>query len=113
MKQSDARTHHQRAILATSIGAALTIAVIAATSRKGFFYDEVEYLLGTVTLLERLGPGRAFLLEYAHPAGSLFGLMHWVLEPATRLSPPVVRLVNPALPSSSPSSWRGSVSMWA
>lgn len=97
MKPSDARTHHQRVILATSIAAALAIVVVATTSPKAFFYDEVEYLLGTVTLLERLGPGRAFLLEYAHPAGSLFGLMHWVFEPVTRLSPPAVRLVNPAL----------------
>lgn len=97
MNQSDARTHHQRAILATSVGAALAIVVIALTGPKEFVYDEVEYLLGTVTLLERLGPGRAFLLEYAHPAGSLFGLMHWALEPVTGLSPSIVRLINGVL----------------
>ncbi|MSO50390.1 MAG: hypothetical protein EXQ49_10910 [Acidobacteria bacterium] len=61
------------------------------------FYDEVEYLLGTAALLDRLGPSRAFLLEYAHPAGILFGFMHWVLEPVTGFWPTALRLTNTVL----------------
>jgi 4-amino-4-deoxy-L-arabinose transferase-like glycosyltransferase len=88
---------HRRGVLALGAGAAVAIVAIALTSAKPLFYDEVEYLLGTAALLDRLGPGRAFLLEYAHPAGILFGLMHWVLEPVTGFWPPALRVVNPVL----------------
>jgi hypothetical protein len=75
----------------------LTIIVVAVGSSRPLLYDEIDYVAGTVRQLNDLGPGRTFLLEYPHPAGILFGVLHWVLEPITALLPPLVRIVNPLL----------------
>jgi hypothetical protein len=75
----------------------LLLVAIGAVSGRGYTYDEGPYLLDTVALLDEHGLTRSFLLAYPYPAGTLFGLMHWLLRPITQLDPVVVRLVNPAL----------------
>jgi hypothetical protein len=69
---------------------------VLATPR-GFVYDERPYLLAVLPILDEVGLGRTFLLEYPHGAGISLGVLHWVLRPITGLEPVLVRLVNPVL----------------
>jgi hypothetical protein len=56
-------------------------------------YDEPAYL-GNVSLLEKYGFGKAYLLQHNGSAGPLYTIVHYILKPFTQLQNPAVRFVN-------------------
>jgi hypothetical protein len=56
-------------------------------------YDEPAYL-GNVSLLEKFGFGREYLLLHNGSAGPLYSIVHYTLKPITHLQTPAVRFVN-------------------
>jgi hypothetical protein len=56
-------------------------------------YDEPAYL-GNVSLLEKYGFRKQYLLEHNGSAGPLYTLVHYLFKPLTNLQVPYVRFVN-------------------
>lgn len=94
MRRAGPSASLRRWLIAIALLSAVVVVAIVLVNPRPLFFDEDDYLAGTVRQLERLGFGRAFLLEYPHPAGLLFGAAHWLLAPVTGLDPTLVRLLN-------------------
>ena len=59
-------------------------------------YDEPWYL-SSVHLIRQYGLSSEFLRNLPGPAGPLYPVIHYLLEPITKLEPPAVRWINPLL----------------
>ncbi len=87
---------YSRLVVILGLSGLAGLLALAATTHVPLVYDEAPYL-GPVALLHQHGLSLQFIKEYPLPAGLLHNVLHWTLEPITGLSPPLVRLVNPAL----------------
>lgn len=62
-------------------------------NRGDFTYDE-PYYLTNVDLLNEYGFSRKFIEMLNGPAGPLYGVIHWLLQPLTSMNVKLVRAVN-------------------
>lgn len=70
------------------------LSAASLTGSRTLVYDEVPYVLDTVTLLRDTGLNETFLRAYPYPAGLSNCVLLWVLEPLFGIQPPGVRLLN-------------------
>ena len=57
------------------------------------FWDEAYYL-ENITNLNKTGFSKQYLINYKGPAGPTYAIIHYLLQPITKLSVPLVRIVN-------------------
>ena len=69
------------------------LSIFTAIQTKPPFWDEAYYLENIINL-NKFGFSKQFLIDYKGPAGPTYALIHYFLQPLTKLSVPSVRLVN-------------------
>ena len=77
------------------IGVILLIVLVVLTflESKPPFWDEAYYL-ENITNLNNTGFSKQYLIDYKGPAGPTYALIHYLLQPITKLAVPFVRFVN-------------------
>lgn len=77
------------------IGISLLIILLVFTflQTKPPFWDEAYYLENVINL-NIIGFSKQYLIDYKGPAGPTYVLIHYLLQPITKLSVPLVRIVN-------------------
>lgn len=71
----------------------ISLIAIVILFNKPPLYDE-PYYLQNIPLLHKYGLSEAYLMKHRGSAGPLYPVLHYLLEPVTRLQMPYVRLVN-------------------
>ena len=71
----------------------ITLLIFTLLQTKPPFWDEAYYLENIINL-NKFGFSKKFLIEYKGPAGPTYTLIHYLFQPITKLSVPLVRIVN-------------------
>ena len=77
------------------IGIILLVVLLIFTffQSKPPFWDEAYYLENIINL-NKTGFSKQYLINYKGPAGPTYAIIHYLLQPITKLSVPLVRIVN-------------------